>query len=398
MNQRERMLAIAVGVMVAIVGVYFLWSYVDSAFRSRRGEIASLEKNIRDFKLQILQGQRANKRLLEYEARSLPPKPEVARSVYQSWLLAEVGKAGLEDQQVKAIATIGEGEVYVKQSFKITGRGTLPQIVGLLDSIYRRDYLQRVTLLVLKPIKESKQLDLTLTIEGVSMRTAPEATALHQRPSTRLALAKREDYDRVILGRNLFGPPNNPPKLASIGKQTAYIGRTFEHTVRATDADELDKVRFAMTKSSEPDARFDDETGKFRWTPKSPGEFQFVFQATDDGVPEKSVTETMTLTVTDPPPEEPMERRLAFDQAKFTILTAVLDVDGKGEVWLHIRPTGKTLKLHVGDAFEVGSIQGTVESIGESDFIFKADGKQRRLVKGEILETAETFTSGARVD
>ena len=44
------------------------------------------------------------------------------------------------------------------------------------------------------------------------------------------------------------------------------------------------------------------------------------------------------------------------------------------------------LKLRVGDEFEIGSIKGTVEPIGESDFTFDLEGKLRKLEQGEILQ------------
>ena len=78
------------------------------------------------------------------------------------------------------------------------------------------------------------------------------------------------------------------------------------------------------------------------------------------------------------------------------MLTAVLDIGGIGEVWLHVRPTGETLKLHAGDKFEIGSIKGTVAQIGETDFVFENEGKQRKLEQGDILDQAQAFTAAAK--
>ena len=392
MNSRERLLAIVVGCCGLLLAGYFLQSYVSAAFRTRRNEVENLESELRRLKTDAAKGKKAVQRLVEYEARSLPPQPEVARSVFQSWLLVEVGQVELIDQQVRAVSTINEEDVFVKQSFTITGKGTLQQMVELLYAIYRHDYLQRITLLSLKPIKDTKLIDATITIEGVSVLAAAPATQLTPRPSQRLALASREDYLRVILERNLFGPPNRAPKLASIGRVKGYTNRSVEFQARATDPDPLDRVQYALVKSADPAARFDPLSGQFRWTPKSPGEYPFVVQASDDGYPSKTVVETVTVSITEPPPPEPTRPpepvKLAFDDAKYTVLTAVLDISGEGEVWLLIRPKGQTLKLHTGDKFEVGSIKGVVAAIGLSDFTFESGGKQRRLAKGDILEQA----------
>ena len=43
MNQRERMLAIAVGCLAAILVLWFGWSYVDGQFRTRRQKVEGLD-------------------------------------------------------------------------------------------------------------------------------------------------------------------------------------------------------------------------------------------------------------------------------------------------------------------------------------------------------------------
>ncbi len=78
-----------------------------------------------------------------------------------------------------------------------------------------------------------------------------------------------------------------------------------------------------------------------------------------------------------------------FDIAGATLLTALLDVDGQGEVWLHVRPTGQMVTLHQGDQFEIGSVKGTVSEIGEYDFCFDFEGKRRKLSKGGLLDQAK---------
>jgi hypothetical protein len=392
MSKRERMLALIVGCLAVALGLYFAQSYVSGAMRQRRGQIATLERQVSGLKTQVALSRMAAGRLREYEARSLPPEPEVARSLYQGWLLEEAGEAELIDQHVRADATITEGDLYVKQAFTITGKGSLPQVVELLYAICRHDYLQRITLLSLQPIKESKLLDISITIEAMSLKAAAPATELTPRPNPRLALGTRDAYAKAILDRNLFGPPNHAPRLADPGRQRGNPNRSVEFQARASDPDSLDRIHYQLVKSADPGARFDSTSGRFTWTPRKTGEYQFVVRATDDGLPSKTDEKTITVSISDPPPPMPVAPtpppKLAFDDAKHTVLTAVIDVSGESEVWLLIRPKGQTLRLHVGDKFEVGSIKGVVASIGQSDFTFEADGKQRKLAKGEILEQA----------
>jgi hypothetical protein len=387
------MLALVVGVFGLFIVAFFGWRYVDGQFRTRRTKIGGLEADIKRFKMQAFQGAQATAKLAEYEAQSLPPDHETARSLYSDWLLAEVSKAGLTEQQVEPKTAQQEGDLFISQSYLVSGKATLPQIIDLLHAFYSVDYLHRLRLVMLKPIKETKQFEVTLNIDAVSVASAPPATSLHGRPSKRLALPKKDDYYASILGRNLFGPANQAPSL-SVSNADVRINRSVDVTARGSDPDPLDKVKYRLVESSAPDAKLDPLTGKFSWTPKTLGRFKFTIEAFDDGYPSKTARKEITLSVVDPPPVVVQERRpegfTGFDRAKFTVLAAVIDVSGQGEVWLHNRPDGKMLKLRVGDEFEVGSVKGTVESIGEKDFTFLSAGKLRTLGQGEMLEQAAT--------
>jgi hypothetical protein len=391
MNQRERMLALIVGAFGLCIAAWFAWSYVDGQFRTRRTKIANLEADIKRFRTQATQGAKAAAKIAEYESRSLPPDPETARSLYQDWLLGIVRDAGLTEQQVEAKTQQKEGELYISQAYTVSGKATLPQVIDFLHAFYSVDYLHRFRRISLKPIKESKQFEVTMEIDAVSMASAPPATALHGRPSTRLALKKKDDYYTSILGRNLFGPPNKPPTLTVSGSE-ARINRPAEVRISGSDPDPLDKVKYRLVESSIPEARLDPTTGRFTLTPKALGRFKFTIEAYDDGYPSKTARKDLVLNVVDPPPVDTRPREpigfQGFDNAKYTTLAAVIDVSGEGEIWLHNRPAGKMLKLRVGDEFEIGSVKGTVESIGEREFTFVSAGKLRKLGQGEMLEQA----------
>ncbi len=400
MNQRERLLAIVVGSVGLLLAAWFAWSYVDGQFRIRRTKIANLDKDVRTFQLQAMQGQQATKRLAEYEARSLPPNIEVARSLYQDWLLDEVSKAGLTEQEVQAKTQQSEGDLYVSQAYIVTGKGTLPQVVDLLHAFYSVDYLHRVRVLMLKPIPGTKQIDVTLNIDAVSVQDAPEATALHGRPSTRLAKPTKEDYYAAILGRNLMGTAKRPPSLSISGSKDVRINRSTELTAKASDPDPLDRVTYRLVEAAAQDARLDPKSGRFTWIPKTLGKFKFVIEASDDGYPSQPARQELVLNVIDPPPEGPPPPRgfTGFDKAKFTVLTAVVDVSGVGEIWLHNRPDGKMLKLRVGDEFEIGSVKGTIETIGQTEFTFQSEGKLRKLQQGEVLHAAATTSQNGQAE
>jgi len=388
MNQRERMLAIGVGCLAVILVLWFGWTYVDGQFRTRRLKVAALEREIAGFKRQAMQAQMASRKLSEYEARSLPPNSEVAKSFYQDWLLKQINTAGFAEPQVRALTSRKEGDLYVEHNFAITGKGSLRQAVDFLHALYSADYLHRITTLILKPIKDSRQLDITINVDAVSMAGAPEATALHQQESQRLAKKTKEEYYASILGRNLFGPQNLPPKVSVDGTKDLTINRSASLSVKGTDPDPDDKVSYRLIESPAPEAKFDEKTGKLSWTPTKLGKYSLIVEVQDNGYPRKPVRQEIALNVVEPTAQRPETGFRGFDASKFTFLSGVTEVDGEGEIWLHNRTQGKMHKLKVGDEFEIGSIKGVIESIGLTDFTFISGGKLHKLEKGSSLDQA----------
>jgi hypothetical protein len=73
------------------------------------------------------------------------------------------------------------------------------------------------------------------------------------------------------------------------------------------------------------------------------------------------------------------------DAAKSTFVTAILTVDGRGEVWLVDRTTGKDWKLHEGEQFRVGMLEGSVKAVGTRDVTIDLGGRLRRYHYGDSL-------------
>lgn len=392
MTPRERILGIAVGSMALLGAVFYGQSYVSGSFSSRRKQIEALEVKVAAQTKLERQTQQAQAKMRSFEERSLPRQQSVARSLYQKWLLERVGAAGLTEPTVNAESSRPEKNLYVQQTFRVSGKGKLPQLVNLLHDFYSANYLHRISKLTIKPITDSKSLDVSFSVDALSLEKAPDAMTLAVLPAQQLALPSREDYVTTITSRNLFGAANQPPRLSGLGQQRAFTGKSVDISAKASDPDSLDKVTYSLIKSAVPEAKLDSSSGKFTWTPKTPGEYEFLVQAVDDGLPAKIVTEKMKVVVTDPPPPLPPEpKKLSFDDAKYTVLSGVTEVNGSGEVWLLNRPKGKTLRLSVGDTFEIGSIKGIVKEIGAADFVFESGGKQRKLSKGGILEQAASL-------
>lgn len=85
----------------------------------------------------------------------------------------------------------------------------------------------------------------------------------------------------------------------------------------------------------------------------------------------------------------------SFDPAKFAFVTGILsDSSGRPEVWLNVRTTGETLRLGVGESFQVGALQATVAQISARQVVLVTEGKRLQVGLGQNLREATPLDDG----
>jgi hypothetical protein len=70
------------------------------------------------------------------------------------------------------------------------------------------------------------------------------------------------------------------------------------------------------------------------------------------------------------------------------IFSSVIDVDGQKEVWLRSQADDRTIKIHQGETFEAGTMQGRLIEINGSDIIIESNGFRWLLTLGDPLSAA----------
>jgi Tfp pilus assembly protein PilO len=80
------------------------------------------------------------------------------------------------------------------------------------------------------------------------------------------------------------------------------------------------------------------------------------------------------------PPKPP-----AFDHSGHTVVTAIVEVDGRRQVWLLVRTTGQRFELFEGDTFAIGAVEGKVARIGPQDVEIEMGGRRRLVAFGQSL-------------
>lgn len=78
-----------------------------------------------------------------------------------------------------------------------------------------------------------------------------------------------------------------------------------------------------------------------------------------------------------------------IDKADYTILTAILQIDGQEEVWFSVQTDDDPpIKLKHGDQIVSGSFSGTIVEIHEQDIVLDRNGTRWLLTTGETLTEA----------
>jgi len=253
-------------------------------------------------------------RLAQWESRSLPSDEGQARLLYRSWLRETVDRAGFRSVKSDPGESRTRRGVYTVLPVTVRCRAKLEQLTQFLYDFYSAGHLHRITLLSIKPDSDKGDLELTISIEGLSLPGADRKDALNDEPAKRLALAEFSDYRDSIVKRNLFAAYVPPPP--------------------------------PVVKRKPPKRR--------------------------------------------PPRPTPPPRPPEFDHAKHTVVTGLVEVGGRRQVWLLIRTTGEQLKLFEGEKFSTGSATGTIGHVGQRNVEIEFDGKRRLVAFGEnVADGAE---------
>ncbi len=213
---RQYALAAVCGLMVVyFAGEWLVGSVIQGPVQAAREKQTALERKIEGREKKLAEARLYAPWLDVWRGQSLPTDRELARSLYQAWLIELIEDVGFGSHSVNSSEPAPRGGVYYALGFSVRTRGTVEQLTRFLFAFYETDLLHQVRSLTITPISQTSDLDLSISIEALSLaRGATPADADDDavfavfqqqtlRKSTRLASASFEDYG-VISERNLF--------------------------------------------------------------------------------------------------------------------------------------------------------------------------------------------------
>lgn len=388
MSQREKLLAIGVGlVVVVIVGNYLLGS-VRKGFETKQDLIATLQKEKDDKALQVVAGNLSKAKLNRVLPQSLPSNEEKARATYMEWLIDVAEEAGLSDPQPRTLGETKEGDLYQSFKFQLTGTGTIENATKLLYAFQAKDYLHRVLRFDLRPLTNSNppyRMTIMLDCEAIALRTAKP----NQDPPTTLSTRVHkplDEYLAAITERNIFAPSNVAPQLAKSRNVDATLGNPIDVTIDAKESDPGQFVSFEFDGDTPKGMKIDPKTGKLSWIPSELGSVAVSVRATDSGIPARSTVQLVNIKVSDPPP--PRKEPPKFDVASQAYITALI-ADEKGPAaWVRSKTEGKTVYLRKGDELKLGDVTGKVIDVRPDFLELESDGKRWTVGLDESIADA----------
>lgn len=101
-----------------------------------------------------------------------------------------------------------------------------------------------------------------------------------------------------------YTPLNNPPDLLNPGNKSVNALSTLSFTLSATDPDLGQTLTFSITGGLQPGMSLNSASSAFSWTPtdaQGAATYIVTFTVTDNGSPQLSNSESITITVNDPP-------------------------------------------------------------------------------------------------
>ncbi len=387
MSQRERFLAIAVAVVVALFGVQYMFNKVSRTLAEKQDAVDAVRSASSDLDKIATSGKIAVRKIEKLQKMSLPRDQERLVAEYGDWLTDLGDDLGLKELSISVPQKPDKTtEAYTSYNFALSGVCPTDKAVELVGRFYDKNYLHRITNLRITPSpRESNVVKVDLEAQALALSSAAPDQEPSPEPSGRLAMSI-DEYKKIILDRNPFSPPNEPPRIITTKSQSITRGQSWSLDLDAEDP-ESSRVEWELASTELPDGlRL--QGNSLSWKPDENGEYEVEVRAHDRGWPNRYADLKLVLTVKDP--EEKPAEKPAFDAASQAFVSALISGSNGPQVWIRSRTDGNTLYLNEGSDFELGTIKAKVVSIHPSENFaeFETQGKHWTIGMDKSLAQA----------
>lgn len=224
---RQQILLALLGVIAVVqAGDWILNHLIQGPLQARRARTEQLQKDIAKKEKLLAETRTGAKQLATWQVQSLPADPEVARTVYRSWLLSVVRSSRMRNAVVDsgspAARRAKDGTMlYRTMPFSVRCRGALGEFNDFLFQFSRAGHLHQISSMSLNPVGVTGQFEISLGVDTLLLADR-KSDKLNTAPSRLPALPSLADYSNIVKD-NIFGVGMNstdPMKLTRVSAIT----------------------------------------------------------------------------------------------------------------------------------------------------------------------------------
>jgi len=215
MTPRIKWLLIAGLSVFGLYGLDTLYrSWIERPSQQLTAQMDDLSEKLTASKSEQLVAQKQGKRLESLAARALPDDPQLARSLYQQWLLNLIETSELISASVDAAQPIpleirsrtkkGKRQLIGHRiNFSLRGQASLAKLSSFLNAFRKAGHLHKIRAITLNPVGNEGRLDADLSIEVLCLEASTNKQELGDWEIADEAVVASNTYDHLVR-RNLF--------------------------------------------------------------------------------------------------------------------------------------------------------------------------------------------------
>lgn len=207
LQRRERNLLYVVGGLLAVLAGYMLLFSGDSRSTAElEADQINLQKDLLVKQTLDRQDKLDEMHIRQWRKRALPSDTITAQTLYQTWLRGLAHRCQFDSPSFESKKMAARADMYTQLSFTVRGHVSLANLTQFLYDFYSAGHLHQIRSMTMKSAPRSEKLDVTVSIEALSLPNADRKDQLCKEKGTALQLAKVENYRDPIVKRNLFAP------------------------------------------------------------------------------------------------------------------------------------------------------------------------------------------------
>lgn len=192
MNPRTKWLLAGVAVLAILyVGDYTYRTYIEEPTQKATAALERLDKQLQEAADTQLIAKKISQKMEGYSGRSLPFNADVARSLYQDWLLKLMETHEMTGISIDASAPV---PIEIKSrtskkknrlighriSYTVHGKTSLARWVNFVRDFESAGHLHKLKTLTLVPLGNGNEIDANMTIEAVCLQATDRKDQLTQ--------------------------------------------------------------------------------------------------------------------------------------------------------------------------------------------------------------------------